>query len=190
MNRDTLRDLTVFGLLLALGVLGRWAQPTWNFTPLAAVTVLGGFYFRQAMPAILLPIGILAVSDLLLPAHDGWPVMISVHLMMIVPLLLGRSARNCQGLRRGVMLGLCGIVPATAFFLVTNFAVWMFRSTYAATFEGLLSCYAAGLPFYRWMLAGDVFYLVVLLGCLAIAGAAKPRDCNPLAPIPRHMRVG
>jgi len=174
MNRNTLRDLAVFGLLLAIGVLGRWAQPTWNFTPLAAVTVLGGFYFRQAMPAVLLPIGILAVSDLMLPLHDNWPVMISVHLMMIVPLLLGRSARNSQGLRRGVMLGLAGFVPATAFFLVTNFAVWMFRSTYDATFDGLLACYAAGLPFYRWMLAGDVFYLAVLLGCLAVAGATVP----------------
>ena len=38
MNRDTWRELAVFGLLLALGVIGRWAQPTWNFTPLAAVT--------------------------------------------------------------------------------------------------------------------------------------------------------
>jgi len=174
MNRDTLRDLAVFGLLLAIGVLGRWAQPAWNFTPLAAVTVLGGFYFRQAMPAILLPIGILAVSDILLPVHDSWPVMISVHLMMIVPLLLGRSARNSQGLRRGVMLGLGGFVPATTFFVVTNFAVWMFKSTYEASFQGLLSCYAAAVPFYRWMLAGDVFYLVVLLGCLAIASAAAP----------------
>jgi len=85
------------------------------------------------------------------------------------------------------MLGLCGLVPATAFFLVTNFAVWMFKSTYAASFEGLLSCYAAGLPFYRWMLAGDVFYLVVLLGCLAVAGAAKPRSCNPVA-LPSGLR--
>ncbi len=174
MNRDTVRDLAVFSLLLAIGVVGRWAQPTWNFTPLAAVTVLGGFYFRRTMPAVLLPIGILAVSDLVLPVHDSLPVMISVHLMMVVPLLLGRSARGAQGLRRGVLLGLCGFVPATAFFLVTNFAVWMFKSTYASSLEGLLSCYAAALPFYRWMLAGDVFYLVVLLGCLAIASAAVP----------------
>ncbi len=175
MNRENLRELSVFGLLLAIGVLGRWAQPTWNFTPIAAVTVLGGYYFRQTLPAILLPMGVLAMSDLLLPSHDSWPVLASVHLMMIVPLLLGRSARNSQGLRRGVLLGLCGFVPATAFFLVTNFAVWMFKSTYDATFEGLLTCYAAALPFYRWMLAGDVFYLGVLLGCLALAGAQMPR---------------
>ena len=56
MNRETLRDLTIFALLLAFGVLGRWAQPAWNFTPLAAVTALGAFYFRSWLPAVLLPV--------------------------------------------------------------------------------------------------------------------------------------
>ena len=174
MNRETLRELSVFGLLLAIGVIGRWAQPTWNFTPLAAVTVVGGYYFQRTMPAVLLPIGVLALSDLLLPAHDSWAVLVSVHLMMIVPLLLGRSARRADGWRQGALLALCGFVPATAFYLVTNFAVWFFQSTYDKSFEGLAACYAAALPFYRWMLAGDICYLAVLLGCLAIASAAAP----------------
>ncbi|MCA9231806.1 MAG: hypothetical protein KDA57_14240 [Planctomycetales bacterium] len=181
MNRNTLKEAAVFALLLAIGVAGRWTQPTWNFTPLAAVTVIGGFYFRQTMPALLLPVGVLAVSDLLLPIHDSWPVMASVYLMMFVPLLLGRSARNAQGLRRGLLLGISGVLPATAFYLVTNFAVWMFKSTYDATLEGLLTCYAAAMPFYRWMLAGDIFYLGVLLACLAIAHAASPMASRDLA---------
>ena len=96
MNRTTPRELTVFSLLLAIGVLGRWAEPTWNFTPLAAVTVLGGYYFRQLLPAILLPVGILAISDLLLPAHDNLTVQLSVHLMMIGTLWLGRHLREVE----------------------------------------------------------------------------------------------
>lgn len=175
MNRETLRELSVFGLLLAIGVLGRWVQPTWNFTPLTAVTVLGAFYFRQLMPAVLLPMGVLALSDVLLPSHDSLPVLMSVHLMMIVPLLLGRTARRTDGWQRGVCLALGGFVPATAFFLVTNFAVWFFQSAYEKSLEGLATCYAAALPFYRWMLAGDLFYLAVLLGCLAIANITVPQ---------------
>ena len=53
--------------------------------------------------------------------------------------------------------GLCGIVPATLFYVVTNFAVWATKSLYAPTFEGLMDCYVQALPFYRTMLAGDVF---------------------------------
>ena len=177
MNRETLRDLAVFCLLLAIGVVGRWAQPTWNFTPLAAVTALGGYcFFRQPIAAVLLPMSVLAVSDLALPAHDSWPVLASVHVMMLVPLLLGRRARSHAGWQRGASWALCGFVPATTFFLVTNFAVWAFQSTYDKTLEGLALCYTAGLPFYRSMLAGDLFYLAVLLGCLAIAGAFAPRS--------------
>ena len=181
MNRTTPRELTVFSLLLAIGVLGRWAEPTWNFTPLAAVTVLGGYYFRQLLPAILLPVGILAISDLLLPAHDNLTVQLSVHLMMIGTLWLGRHLREVESRQDigvwGRLAGwaLCGILPATAFFVVTNFAVWAFKSDYPASLSGLLACYTAGIPFYRMMLAGDVVYLAALAGCLALAKITEKR---------------
>ncbi len=177
MHRQTLRELTVFGLLLAIGVLGRWAQPTWNFTPLAAVTVLGGYYFRGWLPALLLPVGILAVSDLVLPAHDSLAVQLAVHGMMVVPLLLGRGMRQrssqASAWQRVAGWTLCGLVPATAFYLVTNFAVWAWQSDYPSSWAGLLACYTAGLPFYRAMLSGDVIYLTLLVGCLAAAQAGS-----------------
>ena len=92
-NRDSLRDLTVFVLLTAIGVVGRWVQPDWNFTPLMAVTVLGGFYFRSVLAATLLPVGILTISNLALDAYDSFAVLASVYAMMIVPMLLGRWRR-------------------------------------------------------------------------------------------------
>lgn len=173
MNRDTLRELTVFGLLLAIGVLGRWAQPEWNFTPTAAVAALGGYYFRRLLPAVLLPVSVLVISDVLLAPHDSWPVFATVQLMMLVPMLIGRSARDASGAPAAWRWAMCGVVPATAFYVVTNFAVWAFTGLYAKTLAGLEQCYVAAVPFYRAMLAGDVFYLIVLGGCLAIARAAS-----------------
>jgi hypothetical protein len=173
VNRDTLRELTVFGLLLAIGVLGRWAQPEWNFTPTAAVAALGGFYFRRLLPAVLLPVSVLVISDVLLAPHDSWPVFATIQLMMLVPVLIGRSARDRSGPQAAWRWVLCGVVPATAFYVVTNFAVWAFTGLYEKTLAGLAQCYVAAVPFYRAMLAGDVFYLIVLGGCLAIAHAAS-----------------
>lgn len=175
MNRDTLRDLTVFALLLAFGVLGRWAQPAWNFTPLAAVTALGAFYFRGWLPAVLLPATMLIVSDFLLPSHDSWQVQVAVHLSAIIPLALGRAARRTDGWRRVACWAMCGFVPATAFFLVTNLAVWTSKSLYAPTVAGLVDCYVKALPFYRTMLAGDVCYMSLLTACLAAAYLLQPR---------------
>ncbi|TWU30052.1 DUF6580 family putative transport protein [Bythopirellula polymerisocia] len=174
-NRETLRELSVFGLLLAIGVAGRWAQPDWNFTPLAAVTVIGGYYFRSLLAAILLPVGILAVSDIILPAHESVAVQVSVHMMMLVPLFLGRMARHADGWQRVGLGVLGGVLPATAFFVVTNFVHWASTGMYEKSIAGLTACYIAALPFYRSMLAGDVFYLVVLVACLMIASARVPQ---------------
>lgn len=50
------------------------------------------------------------------------------------------------------------------FFLVTNFAVWVFSPMYAANAAGLLKCYVAAVPFLRNMLEGDLFWGLVLFG--------------------------
>jgi hypothetical protein len=70
---------------------------------------------------------------------------------------------------------LCGFLPATAFFVVTNFAVWTFQSDYDKSLAGLAECYWAAVPFYRWMLAGDVFYMSVLATCFMAAQATIRR---------------
>lgn len=174
-RRETVRDLAVFSLLLAIGVVGRWAQPDWNFTPLAAVAAIGSYYFASLGAAVLLPVSILAVSDLALTAHDNWAVLASVQVMMLVPVLMGRLARRTHGWRLTGLGALTAVVPASAFFLVTNFVHWASTSMYEKTWTGLMTCYAAGVPFYRSMLAGDVFYLTLLVGCLAVAAAAAPQ---------------
>ncbi len=177
MNQDrqrNLQDLLVFALLVAIGVAGRWGQPAWEFTPTAAAAIFAGLYFSRVMIAVLVPISILAVSDLILPAYDSIPVMIATYAVMIVPVWFGRLQRGEQ--RRWLALSrwaLFGILPATIFYLVTNFAVWAFQSSYEKSLAGLVQCYVAAVPFFRWMLAGDVFYLALLLSCLALAGGTS-----------------
>lgn len=178
MNRDNLRELTVFCLLLTIGVVGRWYELEWNFTPVAAVTVLGGYYFRQWLPAVLLPVGILTVSNLILPAYPHWQVHLAVFAMMLVPVMLGRAARGAEGWQRGKHFAICGFVPATLFYAVTNFAVWAFTPYYEKTIAGLVNCYWMALPFYRWMLAGDLFFLGLLVGCLAAARVLSAKSVS------------
>jgi Family of unknown function (DUF6580) len=169
-RQQNLQDLLVFALLVAIGVAGRWGQPQWSVTPTAAAAIFAGLYFSRVAVAMLVPVSILAISDLLLPAHDSIPVMISTYSMMTLPVWFGRLQRG-EHPRWMVMSrwALFGLLPATLFCLVTNFAVWAFQSDYAKTLAGLGECYVAAIPFYRWMVAGDLFYMAVLLGCLALA---------------------
>ncbi len=80
--------------------------------------------------------------------------------------MIGRLFRNRQ-----LFLPLFGatLLGAAQFFLITNFAVWAFGSTYVKSPLGLLSCYAAGIPYFGNTLAGDFLYVVILFGGFAIA---------------------
>jgi hypothetical protein len=181
MNRDrqlNLQDFLVFAILIAIGVAGRWGQPEWCFTPTAAAAIFAGLYFSRIAIAVMVPIAILGISDLCLPAYNSIPVMIATYAVMIVPVWLGRMQRS-ERPRSSMIVrwALFGILPATLFYLVSNFAVWAFQSDYEKSLAGLTHCYWAAVPFYRWMLAGDVFYLSVLLGCRVIAGATYPSSC-------------
>lgn len=181
MNRAAVRDAMVFALLVILGIVGRWAQPTWNFTPLAAIAAMAGFYFRNWLPAILVPATTLIVSDLCLRSHDSVAVQVSVHVMMLLPLLLGRLAAHCEGWRRAACWIAAGFAPATLFFIVTNFVVWAFQHHYPMTWAGFVECYAAALPFYRTMLVGDLCYVSTLVAALYAARQIETRAASPQA---------
>jgi hypothetical protein len=165
------QDVLVFALLIGIGVVGRWGQPTWEFTPVAAAAVFAGFYFSRAAIAALVPLATLAISDLLLPAHDNIPVLLTTYVAMTLPVWFGRMLRERRGgWDTAWRWAVCGLVPAVLFFFVTNFAVWAFQSDYERSLAGLTRCYVAAIPFFRAMVAGDVFYLAVLFSCWALAG--------------------
>jgi len=171
INQETSRELLIFSLLVAIGVAGRWGQPDWEFTPVAAAAIFAGRYFYRMFVAALVPVAILAISDLLLPAYNSWPVLFVKYSAMVMPILFGRmllaEPRRWKSLGRWAI---CGIAPATLFFVTTNLAVWAFESDYAKNWAGLIECYVAAVPFYRSMLVGDLFYLTVLFGSAVIAG--------------------
>lgn len=170
-HTQNLLEFLIFALLVAIGVAGRWGQPDWEFTPIAAASVFAGAYFSRAAVAALVPVAILSISDLLLPAYNSLPVLVVKYVVMALPVLFGRLLTRRE--RNGTSLwrwGVCGLAPASIFFVTTNFAVWAFQSDYPKTFAGLVECYTAAIPFFRAMLAGDLFYLVVLFGCAALAG--------------------
>lgn len=181
---DTLRDAAVFLLLIAIGVAGRWAQPEWCFTPIAATTIAAGYVFARWQIAVLVPLAILGISDLILPTYDNLVVMLVTYIVMMLPVWLGQSLRDASSGKAALARGLlCGLLPATLFFVATNFAVWAFQSEYPLTWAGLMQCYVAAVPFFRWMLAGDLFYLSVLAVCFVVAGYRVREPFPALNPV-------
>ena len=158
------RMLAVLAILLLLGIAGRLLPHPPNFTPVAAAALFAGFFFTRRPMAMLVPLGILAVSDLFLGTYQ-WPVMLTVYGAFLFPLVFApRLKARLTALRVGGF-ALCG---AVFFFLSTNLAVWLFAAWYPKTPAGLLQCYVAALPFLKYKLLGDLLWSGAIFGSYAV----------------------
>jgi hypothetical protein len=76
-------------------------------------------------------------------------------------LLGGALSRNSSPLR----VAGASLTASISFFVVSNFAVWaVWRDMYPATWNGLMACYVAALPFFRNTLASDLFFSAAFFG--------------------------
>ncbi len=161
--------------LVAFAVAGRLWQPSWNgeplwhATPLAAVALAAGVLFKSPLVAATVPLSALAVSNLALPGYGNLGVAAVVYAATAWPVLLG--ACGLLGRERPRWLAVAGgsLAASLVFFLSTNLAHWAFTADYPRTVAGLGECFAAALPFYRWMPIGDVAWTLATFGLIAVA---------------------
>jgi len=175
--------------LVAIAVIGRAWQPTWHgeplwhATPLAGVALAAGFVFSNALIAASVPIVALAVGNLALPPYDSLAIAAVVYAATAWPALLGTTGLLGRSRPKWVAVIGGSLATSLVFFVSTNFAHWAFRSDYPHTASGLAACFAAALPFHRWMPMGDVAWTVVVFAILsavqAAADAAASRHLHP-----------
>ena len=167
----------VWFVLVAVSVVGRLWQPAFNVTPLAGAAIAAGAVFPNPLVAVTVPLAALSISNLALPGYGtsaGGLVMAAViYAAFAWPVLLGGLVRS----GRLLVIAGGGLASSLVFFLSTNFAHWCLSQDYPHTVAGLLTCYTAGLPFYRWMPVGDVAWSLAFMGGLAAFGAvaSSPR---------------
>ena len=170
----------VWFVLVAVSVAGRLWQPAFNVTPLAGAALAAGAAFPNPLVAVTVPVAALAISNLVLPGYGVSAASLImaavVYAALAWPVLLGGLVR------KGRPLSILGgaLASSLVFFLSTNFTHWCLTDDYPHTVSGLLSCYAAGLPFYRWMPVGDVVWSLIFVGGLAAFGAlaSSPRSIS------------
>lgn len=151
--------------LVAVGVLGRLWQPAYNITPLAAVALAAGWLFPLRPVAAAVPLASLVLSNMALLPYDSVVMAVVVYAATMWPVLMGGVIA-----RRGWAAAVGGALASSlVFYLSTNFAHWITTEQYPHSAAGLLQCYVAALPFYRWMPVGDVVWtLVVFAGLKAV----------------------
>jgi hypothetical protein len=178
MNQRHLSNAGVFLVLVALIVAGRYFPHATNFTPAAAAGLFAGFWFRNRLLAMMVPLCGMFLSDLLIQQPYPVPTMITVYTAMVVPALLGGLLFRGDGqgwLKKAGMVGIGAVSGSVLFFVSTNLAVWLFDGIYALNGAGLAACFAAAVPFFKYTLAGDLFFAGVLFGGYAVVRGVVAR---------------
>lgn len=143
-------------LVLTAAVLWRLVAPELGAPPnleiATAATFLAVLLLRNRWAAVV-PFAVVAVSDALLGNTQimwfTWSAWAVVGVGAIV-------ARHLRGPSRYAAAFGVGVGGSLWFFAWTNFGVWLIDGMYPATLDGLLASYAAGLPFLRTMLLGNL----------------------------------
>jgi hypothetical protein len=139
----------------------------WNFTPVAAALLYFGA--RGSKRQLWVPFVLLAASDLLLNKFVYAYPFTSDQLVVWVwyAAILWLGTRLHENTNWG-WIGGAALASSVSFFLVSNFAVWASGTMYPKTVSGLMTCYVAGLPFFRSTFAGDMLFTAVMFGLPAV----------------------
>ena len=162
-------------ILLLLAAFSRLVPHPLNFAPLGAMALFGAAYFRARWAAYLLPIAALWLSDIYINNviypqfyKDGGFLttdMAWVYGTMLLTVLLGHWILGKVTVGRVL---LAAVAASALFFLTTNLACWPNNPLYSQDLGGLLACYAAGIPFLKGTLLGNLFYSAVLFGAFEL----------------------
>lgn len=179
--------------LVVLGVAARLAFTSVpNFAPVASLALFAGYVLSDRKLALSVPFCVMAITDQILGGYQGL-LMVTVYVALAVPAFWGRWARGhwsiqgsspARSIGNVVRLASCGIASSLVFFVSTNFVTWCVTPWYDKTWPGFLLCFARGLEFFRYTLAGDIVFAFVLFGMYAMATIAV----TAVAPTPSLVR--
>jgi hypothetical protein len=159
--------LTPFCLIL-VGLLSRLLPHPSNAVAIGAIALYAGARLPRRW-AVVIPLAIFVASDLILSAYrwqgfQFYPVsQLTTYATFTAVAVLGGLVPKHPG--AAVRLSM-SVAASTAFFVVSNFAVWLDGSgySYGRDLSGLLNCYGLAIPFYWNSLAADLVGTTVLFG--------------------------
>ncbi len=144
-----------------------------NFSPIGAIALFSACYFSNKKLAYIATIASLVLSDLVLNYF-----VYSTNFTLFYPGLLW----NYLGLALIVLIGslikkvnlesifLSSSLAAFTHWFISDLGVWLHGTLYPKTFEGLVACFVAAIPFLQNMFLGNLFFSCLMFGAFEFAG--------------------
>jgi hypothetical protein len=148
--------------------------PLSNFTPIGAMAIFGGCYYKSKWKAFLIPLATLWISDLFIDSfvyyhtltwfYDGFLWTYAAFTLMVV---MGMFIKKVS--IKNIIL--VGFIATFAHWIITDFGVWLghgldITTGKAYTFDlaGFMKCLYLALPFEKNLLIGNFVFSGVMFG--------------------------
>lgn len=164
VNRELLKNSAVMVGLVAVAVITRLLITEPNVHAVTAAALFAGFYFRSRLTAACVPLLAMTASNWVLGGYTK-EVMVAVYASLVLPIAWRGVLRSKLSVTR---VGGVAVTSSIAFFVITNAAVWDAGRWYPHTWDGLVRCYTAALPFFTNALIGDAIFSGALFGAYAL----------------------
>ena len=162
----------VLSIIILLAAFTRIMPHPPNFSPMAAIGLFGAAHFAKKWQAFFIPLIGIWVSDLVINNYVYSSSSSNIvwfysgfywqYISYILIIFAGLFIFN-RGISLTKTVG--GMISSSGiFFLVSNFGVWAGGTMYPKNFSGLITCYAAGVPFIHNTIISDVLFTTVLFG--------------------------
>jgi len=176
VEKNTTRITFILAGILVIAFLRLVLLDFANFAPIAAAGIFGIFFLKKKYWGIILALAAIFLSDLVLSYTKGYSLY-SARIIDYFGLAIGLGfawwiLRSKQTMIRAIGAASIG---SLAFFVISNFGVWMMGNLYPKTLGGLLTCYEMAIPFYRGTLIGDIFFTTLFVGAFQLLTAKVPQ---------------
>ena len=152
------KEILPISLILLLAFSRLIPHPP-NFTPIVAVAILSGYFFKN----INLSYIVLLISMLLVDVFIGfYKHMFFVYLSLFLITFIFFKISDKVNSKNLFIFGFLG---SLIFFLVSNFGVWasgvlspITNLPYEKNINGLINCYFLAIPFFTKTLTSTIFF--------------------------------
>ena len=156
------KEIFPISLILILAFARLIPHPP-NFTPIIAVAIVSGYFFKNLNLSILTLLIAMLISDLFIGFYEN---VIFVYASLLIITFVFHKISNKINFKN---LFIYGFVGSVIFFVVSNFGVWVLGSpgvydiAYEKSLNGLIQCYILAIPFF-----GNTFLSTLIFSYPAI----------------------
>ena len=139
---DYKKQIFPVGLILILA-LSRLIPHPWNFTPVIAVAIMSGYFFRNINFSYAIMLFSMLLADFFIGFYSH---MLFVYSSLFLIVLIFFKISKKINYKNLFIFSFFGSV---IFFLISNFGVWLVGNLYERNINGLIECYFMAIPFFK-----------------------------------------